>query len=152
MVQVRKDKKNIDTIYEHFNGSLHVSSVLILACFKEELRANKHKGTKYKLLYNRVSCLWILKSKTNPTLHSRSLTKIEMNRRVTWALSLGKKSKGHYGGEAHKGRYEALFMPIQVTGMSLMKNETCTTRDFQHRIIWNWGILWTLIRKNSYQE
>lgn len=48
-----------------------------------------------------------------------------------------KKSKGHYGGEAHQGRYEALFMPIQVTGMRLMKNETCTTKGFQHRIIWN---------------
>ena len=48
-----------------------------------------------------------------------------------------KKSKGYYGGEAYQGRYEALFMPIQVTGMRLMKNETCTTKDFQHRIIWN---------------
>ena len=63
-----------------------------------------------------------------------------------------KKSKGYYGGEAYQGRYEALFMPIQVTGMRLMKNETRTTKDFQHRIIWNLGILWMLIQKTLYQE
>jgi len=49
-----------------------------------------------------------------------------------------KKSKGHLVEKlTREDIYEALFMPIQVTGMRLMKKETCTTKDFQHRIIWN---------------
>lgn len=75
--------QNIDTIYEHFTGSLLVSSVLILTCIKEELRVNKHK-----LLCTIESAAYgFLNQRKISHVIAETRQRLRWTEGVTWALS-----------------------------------------------------------------